>query len=130
MQSKILTRAQCTNHDNCKKRLRYLSNKVMARSIITGTYKIPTDMDPSTKLILEEIGRLEAKLVNREGMEVIIMLEHFQHFWRKVGEFTSLLMSGVHYSNYKAVIKCDISIKLLAQQLTVVARSGIPPKGA
>jgi hypothetical protein len=37
---------------------RYLSDKVLARSIITGTYEIPSDIDPSTKLILEEIRRL------------------------------------------------------------------------
>jgi hypothetical protein len=37
-------------------------------------------------------------------------------------------MSGVHYGHYKAAIKCDISTKILAQQLTVIARSRIPPK--
>ncbi len=37
-------------------RLRYLSNEALARSIILGTYNIPSDMDPATKLILEEIS--------------------------------------------------------------------------
>ncbi len=37
-------------------------------------------------------------------------------------------MSGIHYGHYKATIHCDISTKILAQQLTVVARSGIPPQ--
>ncbi len=37
-------------------------------------------------------------------------------------------MSGVHYGHYKAAIQCDISTKIVAQQLTVVARSGIPPE--
>ncbi len=32
-------------------RLRYLSNKALARAIITGTYEILFDMDPATKLI-------------------------------------------------------------------------------
>jgi hypothetical protein len=45
-------------------RLRYLSDESLARSIITGTYDIPTDMDPATKLILEEIGKLGMKIVN------------------------------------------------------------------
>jgi hypothetical protein len=40
------------------KRLRYLSNESLAQAIITGTYKIPSDMDPATKLIVEEIGKL------------------------------------------------------------------------
>jgi hypothetical protein len=37
-------------------------------------------------------------------------------------------MSGVHYSHYKATAKCATSTKILAQQLTVVARIGIPPE--
>jgi hypothetical protein len=36
-------------------------------------------------------------------------------------------MSGVHYGHYKAAMKCNVSTKILAQQLTVVARNGIPP---
>ncbi len=45
-------------------RLRYLSDESLARLIITGMYDIPTDMDPATKLILEEIGKLGMKIVN------------------------------------------------------------------
>jgi hypothetical protein len=38
-------------------------------------------------------------------------------------------MSCVHFGqHYKAVIQCKISTKVLAQQLTVVARSGMPPE--
>ncbi len=41
-----------------RERLRYLSTETLAKSIIMGTYDIPSDMDPATKLILEEIGKL------------------------------------------------------------------------
>jgi hypothetical protein len=37
-------------------------------------------------------------------------------------------MSGVHYGHYKAVIQDDLSTEILAQQLTMIARSGIPPE--
>jgi hypothetical protein len=37
-------------------------------------------------------------------------------------------MSGVHYGHYKAAIKDVLSTEILAQQLTVIARSGIPPE--
>ena len=37
-------------------------------------------------------------------------------------------MSGIHYSHYKAAIQCNISTRILAQQLTAVAVSGIPPE--
>jgi hypothetical protein len=72
-----------------RERLRYLSDEALAQSIIMGTYEIPSDTDPITKLILEEIGRLGIKLVNGEGNEIIITPEEFKHFWRKVNEFTS-----------------------------------------
>ncbi len=37
--------------------LRYLSDETLARLIITGTYNIPSDMDPAIKLILKETSR-------------------------------------------------------------------------
>jgi hypothetical protein len=45
-----------------------------------GTYNIPSDMDPATKLILEEIGKLGIKIVNEEGNEIVITPEEFQSF--------------------------------------------------
>ena len=109
-------------------RLRYLSDETLARSIITGTYNIPAEMDPATKLIFEEIGKLGMKLVNGERNKIIITPEDFKHFWQKVNEFTSSSMSGVHYGHYKAAIQHRLSTEILAQQLTVIAHSGIPPE--
>jgi hypothetical protein len=83
------------------KRLRYLSNKALVRAIITKTYNIPSDMDPATKLILEEIGNLGVKLINKEGTAIVIMPEDFTHFWKRVGEFMSSSMLGIHYGHYK-----------------------------
>ncbi len=37
-------------------KLWYLSDKALAKAIITGTYKTPTDLDPATAMILKEIG--------------------------------------------------------------------------
>jgi hypothetical protein len=96
-------------------RLRYLSDKNLARSIIEGTYDIPAEMDPATKLILEEIGRLGMKLVNGEGNEIIITPEDLIQFWKRVNEFTSSSMSGVHYGHYKAAIQDRPSTEILAQ---------------
>ncbi len=101
--------------------LQYLSDKELAKSIITGMYEIPSDIDPATNLILEEIGRLGVKLVNGERTEIIITPDDLKIFWTKDGEFTSSSMSGVYYGHYKAAMKCDVSTKILAQQLTVVA---------
>ena len=85
-------------------RLRYLSDEALARLIIEGKYVIPADMDPATRMILEEIGRLGSKILNGEGGKIIITPTEFRGFWKRVKEFTSSLMSGVHYGHYKAEI--------------------------
>jgi hypothetical protein len=66
--------------------------------------------------------------VNGEGSEIIITPEDFKRFWRKVKEITSLSMSGVHSGHYRAAIKANLSTESFAQQLTIIARSGIPPE--
>jgi hypothetical protein len=109
-------------------RLCYLLDEELARSIITGMYDISSDMDPATKLILEEIGKLGIKIVNGEGSKIVITPEDFKRFWRKVEEFTSSSMSGVHYGHYEAAIQDALSTEILAQQLTMIARSGILPE--
>jgi hypothetical protein len=91
-----------------------LSNEALARPIILGTYDIPSNMDPATKLILEEIGKLGVKIVNGEGNKRIITPEDFKCFWQKVNKFTSSSMSGVHYGHYKAAIKDETSLEVLA----------------
>jgi hypothetical protein len=77
----------------------YLLNEALARSIITGTYYIPSGMDLATKLILEEIGKLRIKICKRKGSEIVITPEDFKRFWRKVEKFTSSSMSEVHYGH-------------------------------
>jgi hypothetical protein len=64
-------------------RLQYLSDKTLAGSIIMGTYDICSDMDPATKLILEEIGKLGIKIINEEGNEIIITPNDFYVFGKK-----------------------------------------------
>ncbi len=61
-------------------RLCYLLDETLARSIIAGTYDIPSDMDPATKLILEEIGRLDMKIVNGKGSKIVITPEDLKTF--------------------------------------------------
>jgi hypothetical protein len=63
--------------------LRYLSDESLARSIIMGTYEIPSDLDLATKLLLEEIGKLGMKIVNGEGSEIVITLNDFKRFCGK-----------------------------------------------
>ncbi len=66
--------------------------------------------------------------MNGECSKIIITLEDYKRFWRKVKEFTSLSMSGVHCGHYKAAIKDNLSMEILVQQLTMIRRSGILPE--
>ena len=86
-------------------KLRYLSDKALAKAIITGTYDIPISLNPATAMILKEIDKLVIKIVNGDSNEIIISPEDFKRFWKKVNEFTSLSMTGVHYGHYKATIQ-------------------------
>ncbi len=110
-------------------KLRYLVDEEIARQIITGTYEIPEELDEATKMVLREIGRMGVKIVNKEGSEIVITLEDFKQFWRRVNKFTSSSrMSGINYGHMKAAAQDEFSTNLLAQQLTVIARSGVPPE--
>jgi hypothetical protein len=109
-------------------RLRYLSNETLARLIILGTYDIPSNMDTTTKLILEEIGKLGVKIVNGEGNKITVMSEDFKCFWQRVNKYTLPSMFGVHYGHYKVAIQDETSSAVLALQLTRIARSSIPPE--
>ncbi len=77
-------------------------------------------------MILKEIGILGMKIVNGNANKIIITLEDFRCFWKKVNKFTSLLMSGMHYGHYKAATQDLLSTEVLATQLTIIAQSGIP----
>ena len=59
-------------------KLRYPSDEALAKAtIITGTYEIPTDLDPATAMILKEIDKLGMKIVNGDNNEIIITPEDF-----------------------------------------------------
>ncbi len=45
----------------------------IARSIITGTFDIPADLDPATTLILKEIGKMK---INKTILENIFLILH------------------------------------------------------
>ena len=65
---------------------------------------------------------------NEEGAEIVITPEDFKGFWKRVSEWTTSSPSSIHYGHYKASVKHEASAKIHAQQLTVIARSGVCPE--
>jgi hypothetical protein len=64
-------------------RSRYLLDESLAKAIITGTYDIPTNLDPTTAMILQEIGKLGMKIVNGNNNKIIFTPKGFKHSGRK-----------------------------------------------
>jgi hypothetical protein len=48
-------------------------------------------------MILQEIGKLEMKIVYSNNNEIIITPEDFKILWKKVNKLPLLSMSGVYY---------------------------------
>ena len=63
-------------------RLRYLADDKIAKEIITGTYEIPEDIDPATKLILKEIGEMGKLMVTGINNKIKITPEELRLFWK------------------------------------------------
>ncbi len=55
----------------------------MVTNITMGTYEFPSDLDPATMLVLEEIGKLGIKIINGEGSKIVITPDDFKLFWQK-----------------------------------------------
>ena len=84
-------------------------------------------MDEATKYILQEIGNMGKKSRMREGQDIIITADDFRTFWKRVSEWTTSLPSSIHYDHYKVAVKSQHVSKINAQQLTVMAKSGVAP---
>ena len=119
--------APISKHKLLAEQLGYLSDGEVARQIITGVYEIPDDLDPVTTLVLHEIGKMGMKLVTGDGEEIIVTQADYIKYWKRVRENTTSSMSGLHHGHYKAAVHSDKISKILAQQITVVCRSGVPP---
>ena len=111
-----------------QEKLGYLSDTEFAKELLGGEAVIPADVDETTTMVLEEIGRLGMEIQNEDGQKFTITPTQFKYFWRKVKESTSSSTSTVHYGHYKAATDSPIITKFLTQKLTVVARCGRPPE--
>ena len=120
--------APISKHKLLTEQLGYLLDGEVVRQIITGVYKIPEDLDPATTLVLHEIGKMGRKLVTGDGEEIIVTQADYIKYWKSVRENTRSSMSGLHHGHYKAAVHSDKISRIVAQQITVVCRSGVPPE--
>ena len=68
------------------------------------------------------------KIVDGDRREIIVTPSDFKKFWRRVREYTSYSAAGLHYSRYKAATHSEMITRILAKQITVIVKSGVPPE--
>ena len=88
-----------------------MADTEIVQQIVEGSFDIPDEIDNSTALILEEIGRTGVKMTNG-GVIITITPNEFKYFWRRVKEKTSSLLSGIHYGYYKAAVHSEHNLRL------------------
>jgi hypothetical protein len=110
-----------------RERLGFLSDTEFAKEMLKGDVHIPSDVDPTTTLVLEEIIRLFGTL--HEGhTEIGLRADEFRHYWRRVREKTSSSLSGIHFGHYKSAAHSPSLSDFFARKITLIARCGCPPE--
>ena len=101
----------------------------IAQQITEGTFDIPEEIDEATAEILEEIGSMGMQLANGSvSITITITPEEFRQYWKRAREGTSSSLSGVHFEHYEAAAHSAELSGFLAKQVTLIARTGCPPK--
>ncbi len=96
----------------------------VAQQILKGTYKYPPDLDPATRLLLEEAAITYAEFSPTE-VATYMTVKDFQYFWQTARERTGLSYNGLHFGHYIATYFCpDLSL-LHAAKLSICTRNGM-----
>ncbi len=106
----------------------YLTDSSIALEIISGTYKIPPEMDTSTAILLTEIGKV-GKVVQSQGPpeSVLVTGKDFQRYFSRLKENTSSSFSGFHLGHYMTLAKSDDLSDLQADHMNLIVSSGVCP---
>ena len=103
----------------------FVGDTEAARAILEGTYVYSPDIDPATKLLLEEAAMTYAKMPAEE-IATYVTVEDFQYYWQRANERVSLSYSGLHFGHYKAASFDPALSALHAAKLTLCAKMGVP----
>ena len=99
----------------------------LAKSLLEGDKPLPEDLDEPTKVYLKELVDICQRNPREFGRKFEFTKSKFVKFWSRVNEHTQSSASGHHYGFYKAASRDSFGSKAHALQLTLVARSGVPP---
>ncbi len=105
--------------------LGFLSNTEFVMQMLCGEVHIPSDVDATTTLVLEEIIQLFDTLQDRH-IKIRLGAEVFKYYWRRVQEKTSSSISGIHFGHYKTATYSATFTDFFARKITTIAKCGCP----
>jgi hypothetical protein len=95
-------------------RLGFLSNTEFAMQMLCNKVHIPSDVDTTTTLVLEEIMQVFDTLQDGH-IKITLGAEDFKYYWRRVREKTLSLISGIHFGHYKTATYSETLIDFFAR---------------
>jgi hypothetical protein len=107
-------------------RLGFLSDTEFAMQMLCGVVHIPSDVDATTTLVLEEIIQLFDNLQDGH-IKIRLGAEDFKYYWRRVQEKTSSLILGIHFGHYKTATYSAALTDFFARKIMMIAQCGCPP---
>ena len=70
-------------------KLGYLSDTEFATQLLRGKALIPSDVDDTTAMVLDEIAKVGRTVQSFSGDKLVITPAKFRRYWRKIKESTS-----------------------------------------
>ena len=109
-----------------KNKLGPCSETVFARHLLEGHADIPPEVDSATRALIEEMMSLWEKMHSKHEPPLITPYNYKGH-WGRTKEGTSSAMSNIHFGHWKAFLQSAALIDFECRNMTLIARSGIPP---
>ncbi len=79
----------------------YLPDTDAAARVLRGTYDYPADIDPYTKLLIQEAHHIFSRMSEEEVIDFVTTTD-FQQFWLHADEQIQSSESGIHFGHDKA----------------------------
>ena len=103
----------------------YIGDTETTQQILEGTYVFPADLDPATKLLLEEAAITYASM-SKEDVANYVSVADFQLYWQRADERVASSFSRLHFGHYKAASFDPALSSLHAAKLSICAKMGYP----
>jgi hypothetical protein len=95
-----------------------------SQEILDGTYKFPPEFNAATREILQECALIQLK-IPVSSLNTLITREDWGNHWQRAKEETLSLVSGWHFSHYKAGLRSTYISHLQLLFASIIIKRGI-----